>query len=141
MLRINSRCKSEGSAKAKVATADSSILFEKDESKASDNQKTTGESAFLNRAGTSNANPEIKEVLNNDANPPVEEKKGILGKISALTSPSSKDKTDKVVDASKEKERIVKNKEDGKPVTEGETPTASSTDGKKGGFINKILGR
>jgi hypothetical protein len=97
------------------------------------NGATKGEGAFLNKAGADEADPQIKEVLQKEEEEQaaLEKEKGFLDK---LTAHSAKKNDPSIVNASGEKERIAKNLEDGKAVTEGETPTVTAS--KKGIFQN-----
>ncbi len=83
---------------------------------------TTGEAALLNRAGGQNANPDIRRVVDSeteelfDRNKPVAEKLFGWGGDKDEASAS-------VVNAKAEAQRLEGNAEDGKPVTEGDTPS------------------
>ncbi len=83
---------------------------------------TDGESALVQRAGGSVADPNIRQRVDSetaslhDRNKPVAEK--LLGIGGSRTDPSAT-----VLDAKGEAERLNKNTEEGKPVTEGETPS------------------
>lgn len=74
-------------------------------------------SSFLNKAGASNAAPDIREQLNNK--PAVSPRAGSL-----YERVVGKGTSEPVVDAAKEAERIRENKQQNKPLTEGETPDA-----------------
>ncbi len=80
----------------------------------------SGEAFLLQQAGASLADPNIRRMVDSesadfeDANEPVIDK--LLG-IGDDTPKAS------VVDAEKEAERLRQNAEEGKPVTEGETPS------------------
>lgn len=112
------------------------VLFGNQKSNVSSASK--GESAFLSRAGASDADSNIRTVLEEDQVVKEEKKEGFFNKLSNTISGKSDDET--VVDSAKEKERISKNKEEGKTVTDGETPTTDATE-KKSGWLNRILGR
>lgn len=83
---------------------------------------TAGEGALLQQAGASGADPSIRAQIDaetaelNESNVPVVKKLMTLGGAKG-EAPAS------VVDAKAEAERLKKNAEDGKPVTDGETPT------------------
>lgn len=87
-----------------------------------DTAPTSGENALLNRAGSSVADPDIRRLVDNetaelfDRNKPVAEK--LLGIGGSRTESSAT-----VVNAKAEAERLKANAQDGKPVTEGETPS------------------
>lgn len=80
------------------------------------------EEALLQQAGAGNNDPDIRAIVDketaelHDRNKPVAEK--LLGIGGDKNEPSAS-----VVDAQKEYERLKKNKEEGKPATEGETPS------------------
>jgi hypothetical protein len=79
------------------------------------------ESALVQQAGATSADPAIRQKIDGeleeyeDVNKPVAQK--LLG-IVKETPPSAT-----VVNAKEESERLLKNAEQGKPVTEGETPS------------------
>lgn len=83
---------------------------------------TDGESVLLYHAGANEADPNIRPVVDRetylmrDRNKPVAEK--LLGIGGNKNEPSAT-----VVDAEAEAERLRQNMEEGKPVTEGETPS------------------
>lgn len=83
---------------------------------------TSGESALLGRAGSAEADPNIRQRVDNetqglfDRNKPVAEKLFGIGGDKNESSAS-------VVDAKAEKERLEGNAATGKAVTEGETPS------------------
>lgn len=98
-------------------------------------KKETPESNFLQQAGVTGAHPNIRQVLEQDratATQPVEEEESWWKTLSVL--PSKKDPT---VDAKKEAERIRQNKDEDKPITEGETPEVK---GRDTGVLGRILG-
>lgn len=96
--------------------------------------KTNGADAqFLKNAGADHADHAVRDAL-------VDEKFAVQEKKEE--SPwwdifSSDDKKDPMVDAKKESERIRKNEDEGKPVTNGDTPEVK---GKDNGILNSILG-
>ncbi len=112
------------------------VLFDQQSAQRSGAQ-TRGEKNLLNRTQTS-ANPDIRTLLeqeNKAAAPAVpEEEKGFLDDILEPIIPK---KEDPLVDVEKEEERLTKNKREGKPVTEGETPTLG---GESKGLLNDALG-
>ena len=97
-------------------------VFGETESLDSSSEITTGESALLQKAGGENIDPNIRSKVDSetvelhDRNKPVAEKLFGIGGDKNEQSAS-------VVNAKKEAERIQKNAEEGKPVTEGETPS------------------
>lgn len=86
------------------------------------NAKTDGESLLLQKAGGNAADPNIRRKVDKetaslqDRNVPVAKK--LLGLGGAEFEPSAT-----VVDQAAEAERLRENAEQGKPVTEGETPS------------------
>lgn len=77
-------------------------------------------SAFLKKAGADDAHADIRQQLNEDAaTPRTDSTAGSL-----YEQMVGKDKAEPVVDAAKESERLRTNKQEGKPATEGDTPTA-----------------
>ena len=83
---------------------------------------TDGESLLLHHAGAQDADPNVRAVMDHEAeltkdyNKPVAQK--LLGIGGDKNEPSAT-----VVNADEEAERLRKNQEEGKPVTEGETPS------------------
>ena len=82
--------------------------------------KTTAETQFLQNAGVSAADPKVRTALTEEkmqGDQPVEEKSwwDIF--------PDTTEKKEPIVQPSKEVERIQKNKEDNKPVNDGESPS------------------
>lgn len=84
--------------------------------------ESTGEAALLQKAGATHIDPSIRKTVDvetaemSDRNKPVVKKLLDIGKDDAEPSAS-------VVDPKAEYERIRKNREESKPITEGETPT------------------
>lgn len=84
--------------------------------------QTTSEALLVQQAGAQYIDPDIRAKVDQetletrDDNRPVAEK--LLGIVGADSEPPAT-----VVNATKESERIQKNMEEGKPVTEGETPS------------------
>ncbi len=85
-------------------------------------EATSGEAALIQRASGGDIDPNIRRRIDSetaslhDRNKPVAEK--LLGIGGDKSQPSAT-----VVDAKAEAERLNKNAQDGKPVTEGETPS------------------
>ncbi len=75
-----------------------------------------GESLLLQRVGAAQADPEIRQKLFDENTALFAEEPGILEKL------RGEGPDEPVVDAKAEAERIVTNREAGKPVTEGEVP-------------------
>ena len=91
------------------------------------------DSQFLQNAGANKANPHVREELVEERYSKMEEKE---------TAPWwdvfdwTTDKKDPTVDATKEAERIKANEDQGKPVTEGQTPDVKNRDT---GLLGKIF--
>ena len=81
--------------------------------------KSTADESFLSAIGTQQADPTIRKKLYTE-HTAIQEKKQEDSLFDWLT-PKADDEV--LVDAEAEKERLTKNAEAGKPVTEGETPT------------------
>jgi len=96
--------------------------------------KPTPETSLLERAGAANADPNVRTAIEQEkaAAVQVQEEKD-WWEFSIL--PEKKEPT---VAAKKEAERLKKNEEEGKPVTEGETP--DSGNGRNTGVLGEILG-
>ncbi len=85
---------------------------------------TTAEGALLQQAGAGSIDPEIRQRVDKESAEMVDENQPVIEKLMSIGSddlpPAS------VLDASKESERLQKNQEQGKPVTEGETPSVDN---------------
>jgi hypothetical protein len=120
--------------------ASKKLLAQKDISdKKSDGSLSKGENAFLSMAKTADANPAIKNILRreNGEEERAKENEGIIDKLSTYSTKGKKEKPADVVNAKAEKDRIVQNTEEGKPITEGETPTI---DPDKKSVLQRIFG-
>lgn len=91
------------------------------------------QSSFLSRAGADKADPNIRAVLGKDIKEAPKKKKKAQ---SLYESVVGDDKNEPVVDPKGEAERIRKNRDEGKSVTDGETPTK---DEKPKSLLDKIL--
>ncbi len=85
-------------------------------------QPTTSSELLLQQAGTNNANPNIRNVLNEEMEELNEEEKPVAKKLLGISGFGSEAPT-RVVDPAKEAERLKENSKAGKPITAGETPT------------------
>ena len=94
----------------------------------------SADTAFLKQAGVDSANPQIrKELVEERVGKQIEEEQeGWWEKYTII--PGKKDPT---VNATKEAERIQQNDDEGKPVTEGETPVVKPADR---GILGRIMG-
>jgi hypothetical protein len=112
------------------------ILFETTSQKHSVTE-SKGESVFLKRADIVDSNPEIKELLAKEEwdTEDAEQKKGFLGKIISYTS-SDKSK-EPIVNPSKEKQRLEKNKKEDKPANQG---SVAETEERDGGLLDRVFG-
>jgi Protein of unknown function (DUF3035) len=97
--------------------------------------KVSAETNFLQRAGATQVDPDVRTKIEQDkiaAHQTVEEDESWWDTLSIL--PGKKDST---VDAEKEAERIKENKDEGKSVSDGDTPEVKASDH---GILGKILG-
>ncbi len=94
--------------------------------------ESAAESKFLSNIGTEKADPKIRSLLyeENAAGPQVQEEVSPLEEWLGLGA------TEPVVDAKAEAERIRKNKDEGKPVNEGEVKTI---DTKKESVLDRLF--
>lgn len=91
-----------------------------------------GASSLLKRAGADSADESIRDKLGTDALTPRDNS----GAKTLLEQIDGKDKSEPTVDAKKEAERIRDNKDNNKPVTEGDTPNEEV---KKKSLIDRIF--
>jgi len=124
---------------ASVDTKNTTAKFEPASANYAIEGTTEGESAFLNRMGTGDINPDIKNILESDAEKSEKKEKSFLDKIAGVTGIGSS-KESSVVDAKKERERLAKNKDEGKLTTDGETPVVSGDDSGDKGLLNDVFG-
>lgn len=112
-------------------------------SKTPKNRATGVDKSLLNKADVADADPNIRDVIEQEnkemeaariLSAPKEEEEE-EGFFSGLLSSVVPDRKEPVVDADAEKERLNKNKAEGKPVTEGEVPTVN----KENNVLDKIL--
>ena len=85
---------------------------------------STSEGALLQQAGASGIDPNIRSLVDKESAEMVDENQPVIDKLMNLgrdTQPPAK-----VLDASGEAERLQKNQEEGKPVTEGESPSVEN---------------
>lgn len=91
------------------------------------------DSLFLQNAGAENANPHVREEMVEERYTKMEEKESAPWWDAFDWTSEKKDPT---VDAKKEAERIKTNEDEGKAVTEGETPEVK---GRDTGLLGKIF--
>lgn len=95
--------------------------------------ESAAESRFLANAGAERADPKVRDQLYEEqATSPAAEEEGLWSKLTSPFSPK-----DPVVDAKREADRIKQNQAEGKPVTEGATPTKKQKDT---GPLGRMLG-
>lgn len=99
----------EKSAAAPAETAVTPVVVE--------SAKSSADAAFLQQAGVAAADPNIRETLYQENENGPNKQKSLLEKLTVLP-----DAQEPVVDAKGEAERIRTTKDEGKPITEGETP-------------------
>ncbi len=84
---------------------------------------TSTESAVLQQAGAQAADPSIRSVVDKEAGETTSSKKPVAERLLGWTTGKNGEPGATVVDAAAENERLKKNAQEGKPVTEGETPS------------------
>lgn len=84
--------------------------------------KTDGESILLQKAGGGNVDPNIRRRVDSETSDLEEQNVPVAKKILGLAGGKGEAPAS-VVDQAAEAERLRKNAEQGKPVTEGETPS------------------
>lgn len=84
---------------------------------------TTGESAFLSRAGALETDPLIRTQIDRESSILADENQNFIRKLLGL----KQDPVDEEVDAASEARRLRENQALGVPPSEGETPTISRT--------------
>lgn len=92
----------------------------------------TAESLLLSKIDAENADANIRRTLADEYG---DDTPGFFERIESLRDDS---KSQTLVDAEKERERITANKKEGKPITEGEVETRSSTENFT--ILEKIMG-
>jgi hypothetical protein len=97
----------------------------------------TAEQAFLTRTGAAQADPDIRAAINRDNGYIALQNRTVADRL--IFWSESEDKPDRaptsVVDAAAEAERIQRNREEGKPVTDGNVPVIE----KKKSTLDKIF--
>lgn len=88
------------------------------------NLPTTAEGALLQQAGAGSIDPNIRQRVDKESAELVEEDEPVIEKLMSIGS--DKQPPSKVLDAKKEAERLQKNAQEGKPVTDGETPSVEN---------------
>lgn len=85
-------------------------------------EASTAESALLQRTGAQNADPKIRSTLDQEAKELQKQNRTVVQKLLGKGD-TAEDAPASVVDAQAEAKRIQKNIKEGKPLSEGETPT------------------
>lgn len=116
----------DDSSTLKPGNADTAVM-----SVQSGELESSADAQFLKNAGAENADPSIRQTLQKETSLETAEEKSFLEK---LREPGD---NESVVDAKSEAERLKANQEEGKPVTEGETPMAKPKDT---GTLGRIFG-
>ena len=83
---------------------------------------TSGEAALLGRAGSAEADPSIRRVVDSETSALFDRNKPVAEKIFGFGGDKNESSAT-VVDAKAEQERLEGNAAEGKPVTEGDTPS------------------
>lgn len=86
-------------------------------------ERSPGELALLGRAGASKAEPNIRQIISREMGGPAVESDGFVDDLMFWDQPEA-DAT--IVDPVGESARLRKNADEGRPVTDGETPTLGS---------------
>lgn len=96
--------------------------------------KTMGEQALLEQTGGAEADPRIRQVVNAETRSLVEQSETFVDDVIFWRKNTPPD--ERVVNPAEETQRIQGNEAEGKPVTEGETPTVKQ---KKEGWLSGIF--
>ncbi|MCB9989832.1 MAG: DUF3035 domain-containing protein [Rhodospirillales bacterium] len=83
----------------------------------------SAEAALLQQAGADAARPDIRRVVDQETAKIAPKEVPVAEKLLGIGSGKGDEPAASVVDAKAEAERLKKNAEEGKPVTEGETPS------------------
>lgn len=83
---------------------------------------TSGENILLQKTGATQADPNIRNVIDAETAEVIKDNTSTFDKIMGKAGKKI-DAPATIVDPIKESERIIQNKNAGKPITEGETPT------------------
>lgn len=85
-------------------------------------QARSGEAALLEQAGAAQPDPDIRDTVNQEAATMKSREKPVAEKLLGWATKKDKEPPATIVDPEKEAERLKRNMEEGKPVTDGETP-------------------
>ncbi|TAH36023.1 MAG: DUF3035 domain-containing protein [Alphaproteobacteria bacterium] len=108
--------------------AESALLGTDPNTKKSDAKLSNGESKLLDLTGGDKSDPSIKATIDRESAQLAEANKTLLDKIRDYEPPAT------LVDPVKEKERLEKNKAEGKPANEGQIPMIQP---KRKGLFNR----
>ena len=86
-------------------------------------ERSPGELALLGRAGAAKAEPDIRQTISRENGGPAVESDGFVDNLMFWDQPDA-DAT--IVDPVGESARLRRNADEGRPVTDGETPTVGS---------------
>ena len=84
-------------------------------------EASASEDVLLQKTNADQTDPAIRRTLDKESESLKDVNKPVIQKLTGLAKGKTEDSAT-IVDAQKEYERLKKNKEDGKPATEGETP-------------------
>ena len=82
---------------------------------------STAENVLLQRAGAAQSDPNIRSVVNKEAVEDTKDNRPVVKRILSIGKKGDEPAT--IVDAPGELERLKANKQSGKTVTQGDTPT------------------
>lgn len=102
-------------------TARQNVFGENENGEAPQQAYKGDDAAFLNRAGATNASPDIRRAVDSETAILDEKERPVVKRLLGIKSPEQAPAN--VVNAKKEAERLEKNKIQGKPVTHGGTPS------------------
>lgn len=103
------------------------------EGAAASGDTSSGEQALLAQTGAADADPNIRAVVNNETRTLVEKDARLTDDILFWQQRTPPD--ERLVDAAAEKKRVEQNEAQGKPITEGDTPTKTP---EKPGFFSGL---
>lgn len=86
-------------------------------------EKSAAENAILQKTGSNQTASDIRAAVDTDAERLKDANKPVAQKLLGIVGQGGEEPSASVVNAEEEAERIQKNIKEGKPVTEGETPT------------------
>lgn len=118
---------------AKTRDQARSVVFGGEGLQQSEPKDASAEAAFARKAGVTEANPEIRRVINEENGYIVLENQSTVDKI--LGKKPTKPVDEAVIDAKAEAERLKNNAEAGQPVNTGDVPTIE----KKKSTLDKIF--